>query len=181
MAAEQPRGRGGHQDPAVLLIEHALPGGLGAVHRAHQVNIDHRLEVFDRHLAEAVLDIVAGIVDEDIDLAEGVVGALDDRPAAFRAGHRVMVGHRLAARRADLGDHRVGRRVRAAAACHRTAQIIHHHLGAACGQQQGVAPPQAVAGAGDHGDAAVISNCHVLSSGYWKVSTRKGWPHVTSG
>jgi hypothetical protein len=55
-----------------------------------------------------------------------------------------------------------------AAAFHRAAQIVHHHLGAARSEQQGVAAAQAVAGTGYYRNAVVVSNRHVvfLRSGF---------------
>ncbi|MNQ89124.1 hypothetical protein D3C85_1044220 [compost metagenome] len=107
------------------------------------------------HLVEGGIAQDAGVVDQDVDGAEGLQGGGDDLLAL---GHRVVVGDSLAAQGADLGDHGIGRGGRAAQAFGADAQVIDHDLGASGTQQQGMGAAQAVAGAGDNGDFAVEAN-----------------------
>ena len=90
---------------------------------------------------------------------------LDDVGRGLRIGHRIVVRHGLAARRLDLGHHLVGGGMVAAPtlqrpAVDRAARIVHHHLGAAAGQQQRMRAAEPVAGAGHDGDAIVEADCH---------------------
>ncbi len=80
--------------------------------------------------------------------------------ALLAVGNRIVVRHRLAAGRLDLGHHLVGHRVLTAAPVHRAARIVHHHLGAAARQQHGVRAAEAGTGAGDDGDAVVETDGH---------------------
>jgi hypothetical protein len=74
----------------------------------------------------------------------------------FGGGHRVVVGHGLAAQGADLRDHPVGRRGEPSPEpVPGAAEVVDHHLGAAPGQFQGIGPAQARARAGDDGHPAV--------------------------
>ena len=84
--------------------------------------------------------------------------------ALFGVGDRIMVRHRLAAGGLDLGHHLVGDGVLTAAAIHRAARIVHHHLGAAACQQHGVRAAEAGTGAGDDGDAVVEADGHDAGS-----------------
>jgi hypothetical protein len=69
-------------------------------------------------------------------------------------GHVLVVGDGLAAAVGDQPDGEVGV-LALALAGHRAAEIVDHDLGAVLGQLQGVAPADAVPGAGDDGDLAV--------------------------
>jgi hypothetical protein len=65
------------------------------------------------------------------------------------------VRHRLAARLADLLDHRARGRLVAAAAVALRPEIVHHHAGALAGELERLHPPEAVRGAGDDRDLAL--------------------------
>ena len=163
VAVEARRG-GGHHHPAILLLAHDRPGGQERFHRAHQVHLDHRLEVGELHLAEGLVAQDAGVGDQDVQPAEGVDRAFHQIGRARVIGHRAAVGDRLAARRLDLGHHGVGRGRGAARAIQRRAQIVDHHLGAPSGQLQRVLAAQAPARSGDDGDLAVETDI-----GHWRA------------
>ncbi len=159
-------GRGGHDDAAVALVAHHRPGGVRHGERALQVHALDQIPVFRRHLLEAGVAQDAGVVDDDVDGAEGVKRGLHDFGAVF---HRVVVGHRLAAERLDLRHHLVRRRAGLAAAVDVAAEIVHHHLGAAGAEQQRVLLAQAVAGAGDDDHLVVVTKLlsHATPSVYY--------------
>jgi hypothetical protein len=106
----------------------------------------------------------ARIVDHDVDRAEGIDRGLDDVGGARRVSDRIVVRHGLAARRLDLRHDLVGRGMPATLAIDRAARIVHHHLGAAAGQQQRMRAAEAIAGTGDDGDAIVEADGHSLIS-----------------
>ena len=71
--------------------------------------------------------------------------------------------HGGAAGFADLGHHAVGSRGVGAFTVGAAAQVVDHHLGAACGQCQSVLFAQATACARDNGDASCEIHAHGLS------------------
>ena len=111
-----------------------------------------RVPVFRLHFKKALVSEDTGVVDDDINLAEGFHGGLDDIFTALGRGHVVVIGNRLTAGFLDLLYHLVGcRRRPLAGTVPRATQIVDHHLGTAAGQFQGVSPSQAAAGTGDDG------------------------------
>ncbi|MNT90595.1 hypothetical protein D3C72_2315270 [compost metagenome] len=58
------------------------------------------------HLVEGGVAQDAGVVDQDVDGAEGLQGGGDDLLAL---GHRMMVGNRFATHGMNFSDHGVGR------------------------------------------------------------------------
>ena len=122
------------------------PGGAGDLVGAFDVDLVNQVPVGVFHLVEGLVAQDAGVVHHHIDAAEGVQGALHDLLAV---GHRVMVGHRGAARLADFRHHLVRRRGVGAFAVGAAAQVVDHHLGTMLGEQQGMGTTQAAAGPGD--------------------------------
>ena len=101
----------------------------------------------------------AGVGDDDVDLAEGVDRGLDDRLAALGGVDAVRVGDGFAAGRLDLLDDLVGHLAAGLAfAVAAAAEVVDDDLGAARGEEQAWERPEAAAGAGDDGDAAIESN-----------------------
>ena len=95
--AEQPGGRAGEQEPAVALLLHHPVGRLGDVEGAEEVDVDDGPQVGDVQVGERLVPQDAGVVDDDVDRAEGVERGLDDGRPALGGGHRVVAGHGLAA------------------------------------------------------------------------------------
>ena len=93
--AERARGRGDVDDLAEHLAAFLalLLGGLAQVRRGRaddpegddRVDVEHRLEVLVGHLVHGRVDRVAGVVDDDVDLAERVDGASARAGRARRA------------------------------------------------------------------------------------------------
>ena len=82
---------------------------------------------------------------------------VDDRLAAFGRVDGVVVGHRAAARRLDLGDDRVGHGRIFAVTRHRAADVVDHHGGSAARQVERVQAAEPTPGAGHDHDLAVKS------------------------
>jgi hypothetical protein len=70
--AEDAGRRGSVDDAAVVLFAHHAPGGQGDVEGALEVDVDDRLELLRVHVLERSVSQDAGVVDDDVDLAEGV-------------------------------------------------------------------------------------------------------------
>ena len=85
------------------------------------------------------------VVDEDVDALERVERALQDVLAALDRGDVVVVGRRLAARRADLLDHVVGHPVALPRAVARAAEIVHEHRCALARERERVLASDAAA------------------------------------
>ena len=78
---------------------------------AADVHVDHVVEHLRRHVVEGLVAQDAGVVHDDVDLAELVEGLVHDGRAAVRGGHRGGVGDGDAAGGGDLLRHGVGRLV----------------------------------------------------------------------
>ena len=79
---------------------------------------------------------------------------------AVPVGDVVGVGDGLAPGGDDLVDDGLGRAGRRAGAVHGAAEVVDHDLGAVLGQEQGVLPPDAAAGAGHDADPSFAELGH---------------------
>ena len=110
------------------------------------MDLEHPVEILGRDLADQAPPAAdAGIVDQDVDRAEILLRAGD---AGLQRGDVADVESELVrppAARADLrrcpGDP--------------VDDVVDDHVGAALGQQHGVAAPHAAARAGHHGNSSV--------------------------
>ena len=64
---------------------------------ALQVDVDDRVPLLLGHVDEHPVAQDAGVVDQDVEVAEGLDGGVDETLAALPVGNVVGVGHRLAA------------------------------------------------------------------------------------
>ena len=149
------RRRAGHHHAAIIGLAHDLPHRLGTGRRAHQMHVHDRLEILERHLGEALVAQDSGIVDEDIDPAPRLHGAVHHVGDFIGPGHVGAMGDRLAAVLRDLVDDRLRRTDRAARAVHRPAQIIDHDFRAARSQCQRMRAAKPCPCARDNGHSAV--------------------------
>jgi hypothetical protein len=72
--------------PPVSLGDHPLRGGLAAEPRAREVDGDGLLPHLEGGLEEGHLALHAGVVDHDVEAAEGAYGLLDRGLHLFRIG-----------------------------------------------------------------------------------------------
>ncbi len=78
-------GHGGDvDDPAALGLEHRAGDRLGHVERAEQVGLEDLAPGLDGHPHDQVVAGDAGVVDQDVDLAERLEDRLDDRLGRIR-------------------------------------------------------------------------------------------------
>jgi hypothetical protein len=103
--AEETSSRGSVDDTAVLLLAKVWPCGPCALVCALDVDIDDEVPVLVGQVLEGDITQDTGVVDEDINAAEGLDGGLDDLLAL---GDRVVVGNGLAASGLDLVDNNIG-------------------------------------------------------------------------
>ena len=96
----------------------------------------------------------AGVVDQDVEAAEGVDRLLHHRRRLLEVGDVGAVGHRLAAERLDLGHHLVGHLGGGALTGAGGAEVVDDDLRALAGQLEGVRAADAAARAGDDRDAS---------------------------
>ena len=122
----------------------------GRVERPLLVDGDHRVVVGLVHLHQRAIPDDAGVVDQDVDLPEGVDGGGHDPAGAVEVVDPVAVGHRRPAPAHDLLDDLFGRILIGAVAAERDADVVHHHAAPFAGQAQGDGPPDAATRAGDH-------------------------------
>ena len=116
---------------------------------------DHRVEVGFGHLEEHAVAQDAGVVHEDVEAAEAVDRLLDQVLGSVPVGHVVVVGDGLAAVAANDLRHFLGGPLVGALAPDRAAQVVDDDLGTLLGEQQRLAPPDAVPGTGDDRDLPV--------------------------
>ena len=97
-----PAHAGDLDDPSGLGPEHRPRDGLERVEGAEQVRLEHLAPRVDAHAHDQVVARDAGVVDQDVDLAERVERGLDQRLGRLRLSHVRLDGERLAAQRLDL-------------------------------------------------------------------------------
>ena len=165
----------GEDEPAVAVLLHDLERRLRDVERALEVDVEHGVEVVPGQLRERLVAQDAGVVDDDVDLAERVDRGLDDALAALGGGHRVVVRHGVAAGGLDLVDDLLRGCVVAALAVDRAAEVVDDDLRAAARHLEGVGPAQPAAGAGHDRDPAIEGDLrHAALRFHRRVEFRPG-------
>ena len=104
----------------------------------------------------------AGIVDQNVDAAEGVERRLDDLVGVARLADRQRRGDRLAARLFDLVDDRLRRSDIGAGAVEARADVADDDARAFLRHQERDAAPDAASRAGDDGDFSRNDVWHVF-------------------
>ena len=118
----------------------------------------------------------AGVVDDHVEPSEPADGGVDECLGAGRLAHVVRVGDGRPAGGDDLRGHGRRRpRVRADTV-HRAAEVVHDDARAPLGQQAGIGPTDAPAGAGDDGDAPVEAELAQAVTGAANPSNRASVP-----
>ena len=123
---------------------------MGHVERSLQVDVENCVHLIEGHVGERLVPEDPRVVDHDVDRPEGIQCGLDDALAALTSGNRVVIGHRFPARSRDLLHHQVGGGMRSPAAVDGATEVVDHDHGPSSPQLQGVLPPQATSGSGDH-------------------------------
>ena len=114
--------------------------------RRGQVNVEDGVPLLVAHLLDDRVPGVAGVVHDDVAVAEGIDRRLDDAVAEVGLGDVAVAGHRLAAHLLDLGDGLLRRRL---------VDVVDHHLGAVAHQAQRDLPADAATRAGDDRHLAI--------------------------
>ena len=156
----QSRGRGGHNDAAIVPLSHDVPDRLGAVDGPHQMDVHDEAEIVQLHLGEGLVAQDAGVVDQDVDPAPFRHRRPDHGLDSGEIGDRGGIGHGLAAGGHDFGHDGLGRGRGSARTIASAPQIIDDHLCAAFGQGEGVFTPQPAAGPRHDRHAPVKSHRH---------------------
>ena len=108
----------------------------------------------------------AGVVDEDVEAAEGIEGGLDDALGAGEGSDGVVVGDGRPAGVADGVHDLIGGVVGAIPlARDGSAEVVDDDLGALGGEEERLAAADAPAGAGDDRDAALESGAPGVGHG----------------
>ena len=123
------------------------------------MDVEHGVEQVRLHVVERLVAQDAGVVDDDVDLAEGVDGGLDDGLAALGRGDRVGVGDGLAAGGLDLVDDELGGPGVAAGPVDGAAEVVDDDQRAAWRRAERVLPAEAAARARDDRHLAVETEC----------------------
>ncbi len=112
------------------------------------MDVEHPLEPVVAHLVDRRVERVAGVVDEDVDLAPLVDHLLDELVGHARLGQIAGEHERVAV---DLGGRLLG---------DVAVEVVDQHLGALLGEQLRGRASDAACRAGDDRDLAV-ENCHI--------------------
>ena len=151
-----------------------LPPVLGCVarevERALEVHGDDAVEVLLGHRHEHPVAQDAGVVDDDVEVAERLDGLVRPSPGTVEGGDAVGVGHRLATGGDDLVDDRLGGRGVGTAAVAGAAEVVDDDLGALGSEQQGVLAADAAPAAGDDRNSSVQDN-HQETAFVYRVTT----------
>jgi len=124
------------------------------------VDLDHGVPLRLGHVGEHAVAQDAGVVDEHVEITEGLDGGVDEPLRALPRRDVVAVGGGLAAGALDLGHDLLGRTQVATCAVDVAAEVVHDDLGAVAGERQGVLATDATPGAGHDGDASVQESAH---------------------
>ena len=132
------------------------------------MHADDGVEVVLAHREDHAVAQDAGVVDDDVEPAEGLDRLVDDALCAVEVGDVVVVGHGLAPTAADdLGD-LLGGPLVGPLAGDRAAQVVDDDLRAFCGELERLTPADTVPGPGDDRHLAVenpvVGNAHRSSS-----------------
>jgi len=93
------------------------------------MNIQNSLPVFRLHFEQALVPQNARIVDQDVNLSEGINGRLDDVRPAVRRRNVVVIGNSLSSQGLDLINNFIRRSGRSlAGTVPGTAKIIDHYF-----------------------------------------------------
>ena len=147
------------------------------------MHVDHIRPVRPAHLVEDDVAQDAGVVDQDVDAAEGVERGLDDQVGVLRLGDGERGGDGLAAGLLDGRDRILRRTVVGARALQAGADVADHHARAFAREHLGDGAADAAAGAGDDGDFfSTIPGIDVSRSADVSADhARHGGHPVTSG
>ena len=128
------------------------------------MDVDDRVPLLLGHVGEHPVAQDAGVVDDDVQIAERLDRGVDEALGSLPAADTVAVGDGLAAHPLDLVDDLLGRRQVAAAAVDRPAEIVDDDLGTVLGKAERVLATDAAARSGDDRDATFAQSTHPGSS-----------------
>ena len=114
----------------------------------------NRVPVLFRHVEDHPVAQDTGVVHDDVELAEGIAGALDDAFGRLEVGDAVAVGDGLATGLLDVVDDLLSRTLTRAGTVEMCAEIVDDDLGAVLGHQQSLFAADAAAGSGDYSNLA---------------------------
>ena len=141
--AVEPSSGGGHNDPPKLLLPHHIPCSFGHTVGTSHVDEEDKVPVLVSHLREGDVPQDAGVVDDDVNLSEGIECCLYDPVAKF---NRVVVGHSLDAERLALLHHRIcrtDRRGGGGVTGGAPTEIVHDTVGTTCREVEDMGAAQA--------------------------------------
>ena len=137
-------------------------GVLAQVEVTLEVDGEDDVPLLFRHVEDHLVAQDAGVVDDDVEPAEGVERLLHHAVAGLEVGDVVVVGDGVAAHLLDFVDDLVGRALLAAGAGRGAAEVVDDDARALGRERQALAAADAAAAAGDDRDLAFESVAHVM-------------------
>ncbi|MOA03019.1 hypothetical protein D3C78_1225010 [compost metagenome] len=119
--------------------------------------VDYGIPLLFGNLLDHVVPGEAGVVDDDVDAAEGIQSSLHATVTEVGGGHVAQAGDGIAAESTDFRDHFIGRSL---------IEVVDHDLGAFFGEFQRDGAADAAAGTGNDGDFALQST-HGMTPVVW--------------
>ena len=123
--------------------------------RSLEVHLDHRVPFFFAHVGHHPVAQDTRVVDDAVQVAEGVDGCLDQAFGSRPCGDVVAIGDRLAAHRLDFVDHLLRRRDVATGAVDTRAEVVHDDVRAVAGKAQGMLTADSATRSGDNNDTTL--------------------------
>ncbi len=120
-----------------------------------EVHGDDRVPFGLGHVDEHPVTQDAGIVHQDVEIAERFDRGVDEALCTLPVGDVVGVDDRLAAEGLDLCDDLLGRRLVRTVAVVGATEVVDHDARAFAREEQSVFAPDAASGAGDDRDSAI--------------------------
>src|SRR5215510_9599987 len=111
-----------------MLFAPIFAGMASAVKRSFHMNVDHRIPLLLGHVENHPVTQNAGVVDENIELAEAIERALDDTLGRLEIGDAFIVGYGFTAGSFDFLDNLLGGAGIRAGAIEMPAEIVDHNL-----------------------------------------------------
>jgi hypothetical protein len=127
------------------------------------MNLDDDVPHLLGGVGEGLVPQDPGVVDDAVDLVEGIDAGLQDVLSTLEGGHIVVVRNGLAAGGPDLLDHFVRHGAPAAGAVARTTEVVDDDRGARLRQRERVVTSNAAARA-RHDDRLSVHQPHAKSS-----------------
>ena len=157
--------------------DHPAGSGLGAEKRALEVHGQHSVPLGFVRLQERLVPDDPSVIHQDVDLAVGRDGCLDQVGASLQGCYVVEARHGVATKRANFRDHSARRSLTSASPVPFDAQVVDDHLGALARKEQRLGTADAPSGTGENRYLTIQKSHHVGAWCRWHGKSRMPLTH----